>query len=103
MYYITNVVYQEAKRWLETISQNIQDGPRNMTMSQIQDLLTEKVSANYQAFVSSFTDVDYARIGVISKDDFREVLNKNFVRLSEEQVKIFFIDFNNLFFAYLIN
>lgn len=75
----------EAKRWLETISQNIQDGPRNMTMSQIQDLLTEKVSANYQAFVSSFTDVDYARIGVISKDDFREVLNKNFVRLSEEQ------------------
>ena len=58
-----------------------------MNMEQIQDILRDKVSANFQTFASAFADVDYARIGVVSKDDFRDVLTKQSVRLADEQVR----------------
>ena len=59
-----------------------------MNMDQVQQMLREKVTQNFSGFSRAFADVDYARIGVISKDDFREVLSKYAFRLSEDQVGV---------------
>eukprot|EP00058_Branchiostoma_floridae_P003899 XP_002589387.1 hypothetical protein BRAFLDRAFT_77829 [Branchiostoma floridae] len=45
----------------------------------------EAVSARFYAFARSFAEVDYAKIGVVAKEDFRDILNKNAIRLSDDQ------------------
>ena len=62
-------------------------GQRPLNMDQLQQMVKEKVTENFQGFSRAFADVDYARIGVISKDDFRSVLNKLALRLDDEQVE----------------
>ena len=44
------------------------------------------MTARFYNIAAAFSEVDYAKIGVVSKDDFREVLNKTLLRLSDEQV-----------------
>ena len=83
---------QNAKRWLEYMTQAMEEpGQRPLSMDQIQDMVREKVTENYQGFSRAFADVDYARIGVVSKDDFRGVLNKLALRLDDDQVRLFFL------------
>ena len=38
-------------------------------------------------FDRAFSDIDYAKIYVVSKEDFRDILHENIMRLSDEQVK----------------
>ena len=58
-----------------------------LTTEQVQEQVREKVTQNFTGFARAFADVDYARIGVVSKDDFRDVLTKYAFRLSDDQVR----------------
>ena len=86
--FIFLICIQNAKRWLEYMTQAMEEtGQRPLNMDQLQQMVKEKVTENFQGFSRAFADVDYARIGVISKDDFRSVLNKLALRLDDEQVE----------------
>jgi len=49
-------------------------------------MLVFLLTANPYALASAFTEADYANMGVVSKDDFKTVVNKNVFRLSDDQV-----------------
>ena len=78
---------QDLKRWLDTTERALEDeGHGLMDIDQVQDVIKEKVTQNFQAFARAFADVDYARIGVVSKDDFKTILLRYAFRLSDDQV-----------------
>ena len=62
--------------------------PQIMSSTEIQETVKEYVKAKYTTLAKSLTDADYARIGVISKDDFKSIVNKNVMRITDEQVRL---------------
>ena len=63
------------------------------TLNDIEDRIREVVLARKATLQQAFTEIDYAKILVVSKDDFREILNQNVMRLNDEQVGPFFVSF----------
>ena len=59
-----------------------------MTPDEVETHLRETVKAHFRPIARAMTDIDYARIGVITKEDFRQVIEKYAMRLSDEQVYI---------------
>ena len=57
-----------------------------MTMDDVHAALRELVTARMYSIVQAFANIDYAGIGVVAKQDFRDILNKHVIRLSDEQV-----------------
>lgn len=43
------------------------------------------MAAHYKEISQAFADIDYAKIGVVTKDDFRQVLDKYTIRMTDEQ------------------
>ncbi|XP_066264763.1 EF-hand calcium-binding domain-containing protein 6-like isoform X1 [Branchiostoma lanceolatum] len=78
---------QEAtQNWLEDIQKAAKPkSPQELAMQEVQARVQEAVSARFYAFARSFAEVDYAKIGVVAKEDFRDILNKNAIRLSDDQ------------------
>ena len=58
------------------------------TLDDIKSELKQLVKARYSRFAERFAEIDYANIGVVAKEDFREVLNECAFRLSHEQVSV---------------
>lgn len=59
-----------------------------MPIDEVEERLREAVMAHPYNLVQAFKEADFANMGVVSKDDFKSVLNKNLFRLSDEQVNI---------------
>ena len=79
---------QNLKRWMEQAEKALDDeGLGLLNIDQVQEQVREKVTQNFSGFARAFADVDYARIGVVSKDDFRDVLTRYAFRLSDDQVR----------------
>ena len=57
-----------------------------MTLDDIQDKLREAVQAHTYNIAKALAEADYVNLGVISKDDFRTVMDKETYRISDEQV-----------------
>ena len=57
-----------------------------MTLDDIQDKLREAVQAHTYNIAQALAEADYANLGVISKDDFRTVMDKQICRITDEQV-----------------
>ncbi|KAI8489383.1 EF-hand calcium-binding domain-containing protein 6 [Branchiostoma belcheri] len=78
---------QEAtQNWLEDVQKAAKPkSPQELAMQEVQSRVQEAVSARFYAFARSFAEVDYAKIGVVAKEDFRDILNKNAIRLSDDQ------------------
>ncbi|XP_077999888.1 EF-hand calcium-binding domain-containing protein 6-like isoform X2 [Glandiceps talaboti] len=75
-----------AANWLESVQKVSKElSPRPMSLEEIIGKLQEVVSARVYNFAERFSEIDYARIGVIAKEDFREVLQENAFRLHDEQ------------------
>lgn len=55
-------------------------------MDEVHACISEVVSAHFYAIARAFAEIDYARIGVVAKDDFKMIMNKNIVRLTDSQV-----------------
>lgn len=49
--------------------------------------IKEIVTSRYNSLAQEFLNLDYAGISVISKEDFRELCNRNFMLLTDEQVR----------------
>ena len=64
-----------------------EDSPHIMTMDEVRDTMKELIPARYHALAKGFAENDYAKIGVVAKDDFKEILFRFTVRLSDEQVR----------------
>ena len=60
--------------------------PQEMTFEDIEERIREVVTGRYTAISNAFTELDYAKIYVVSKDDFREIMNENMMRLNDDQV-----------------
>lgn len=56
-----------------------------LTLNEIEDRISEVAVARKQTLQQAFTEIDYAKILVVSKDDFREILNQNVMRLNDDQ------------------
>ena len=46
-----------------------------------------QVAANFHVLAKAFSEADYARIGVLGRDEFREILNKYTLRFNDSQVR----------------
>jgi len=57
-----------------------------VTVDEVQEKIQEAVRAHYQAILRDLAEADYASIGSVSREVFREVLNKHVMRLNDEQV-----------------
>ena len=57
-----------------------------LTIEEILPLITENVAARFDVVAKAFAQVDYARIGVVSKEDFKRILFQNILRVNDEQV-----------------
>ena len=57
-----------------------------MTIGDVQQHMQDLVPARFFPLSKALAEVDYARIGVIAKEDFREIINKHIIRLNSEQV-----------------
>ncbi|XP_068134278.1 EF-hand calcium-binding domain-containing protein 6 isoform X2 [Hyperolius riggenbachi] len=77
---------EPASTWVERVNRAAR--PRSgqeLTMKDIVMHIQEIVAARFHAIAQDFLNVDYAGINVISKEDFREICNKNFMLLTDEQ------------------
>ncbi|XP_070545178.1 EF-hand calcium-binding domain-containing protein 6-like isoform X2 [Ptychodera flava] len=75
-----------AANWLESVQKVAKDlSPRPMSFDEIWTNLEQIVTARFYQFAERFSEIDYARIGVVAKEDFKEVLQENAFRLNEEQ------------------
>lgn len=49
--------------------------------------IQEIITARFNSIAQEFLNIDYAGISVISKEDFRELCNRNFMLLTDDQVR----------------
>ena len=57
-----------------------------VTVDEVQERIQEVVRSHYQTVLRELKESDYAGIGSVSAEAFREVLNKHVMRLNDEQV-----------------
>ena len=80
-------LYQDSDRWLASLQKTIRSQtPHLMPVDEAEERLREAVQAHPYNLAQAFSDADYANMGVVSKDDFRSVINKTLLRLSDDQV-----------------
>ena len=58
-----------------------------MTLDDMKDKLREAVQAHTYNIAQALAEADFANLGVISKEDFKSVMDKQICRLSDEQVR----------------
>lgn len=71
--------------------QAYQDAPAQVsyqlaTVDEVRERIQEAVGAHYQTIMNELKAADYASIGSVTKEVFREILNKHALRLNDEQV-----------------
>ncbi|XP_041351388.1 EF-hand calcium-binding domain-containing protein 6-like [Gigantopelta aegis] len=84
-----SVELEDSTRWL-------MNKPQLMTIDEVQERLQESIQAHYVSLSNAFAELDYAQIGVVPKDQFRDTLNKFIFRLTDEQ-------FENLWLTLPVN
>ena len=78
---------QDADKWIETINRRMRaETPAVLTEEEVNAYLQEQIAAKFYKLAKAFTEVDYARIGVVSREDFKEIMNQFTIRLNDEQV-----------------
>lgn len=86
------IFLQLAQNWIESIqSKELEAAGQSEAPPTLEDILVELrkcVSANYRYFEDKFTSLDYASIGVVSKEDFRDILDSVAFSLTDHQVGI---------------
>jgi hypothetical protein len=85
LFFSQHARYEQAAQQL----QNIELPPGNQavaSLGEVQDRIQEAVQAHYQSILSDVADEDFANIGSVSRESFREILNKHVMRLNDDQV-----------------
>ncbi|OCT86063.1 EF-hand calcium-binding domain-containing protein 6 [Xenopus laevis] len=58
---------------------------QGLSMKEVLTRIQEVVAARFYTIAQDFIALDYANIDVVSKEDFQELFNKNFMLLTDEQ------------------
>ena len=83
--------FQDSERWLASLQKSIRaQSPNPLSLEDIQDKLREAVKAHTYNITQALAESDYANLGVISKQDFQNVMNKSICRLTDDQVMLLF-------------
>ncbi|CAH1799481.1 unnamed protein product [Owenia fusiformis] len=76
----------DVAMWLNNIERRMAaSSPKTLEMSDIHQSLHEQVNARFYGLAKAFAEIDYAQIGVVSLEDFRDVINKHCMRLTDQQ------------------
>nr|XP_022292188.1 EF-hand calcium-binding domain-containing protein 6-like isoform X2 [Crassostrea virginica] len=77
---------EDAEKWLTALQKQMRDQAQTlMPIDEVQERVREAVHAHFYTLANLFKEIDYANIGVISKEDFRDVMDKNVMRFTDEQ------------------
>ncbi|XP_078529993.1 EF-hand calcium-binding domain-containing protein 6 isoform X2 [Lissotriton helveticus] len=77
---------QAPTDWHERVAKLIQPKyPSELTIKDIMTRIEEVVTGRFYTIAQEFLNTDYAKINVISKEDFREICNRNFMLLTDDQ------------------
>ena len=60
--------------------------PQQLSMEEVTQHLREMITQKFFHIAKAFAEMDYAKIGVVSREDFQEVLYRFTVRLTKDQV-----------------
>lgn len=98
----TLLLFQDAEKWLSALQKQMRDQSQTlMPIDEVQERLREAVHAHFYTLANLFKEVDYADIGVISTEDFRDVMDKNVMRFTDEQVCVTYSDRHFIYFKYI--
>uniref|UniRef100_UPI00089DAA5E EF-hand calcium-binding domain-containing protein 6-like n=1 Tax=Ciona intestinalis TaxID=7719 RepID=UPI00089DAA5E len=59
--------------------------PHELPLVEVEERISEVVTARHFQISRDFADVDYAKIFVVSREDFRDILNRHVMRLTDDQ------------------
>ena len=62
--------------------------PMPMATDEVVGFIRDAVTSKFNAIGKAFAELDYARIGAVSKEDFRGILDKYVMRLDDIQVRL---------------
>lgn len=80
-------IFQDSDRWLSSLQKSIRaQTPHLMAVDEVEERLLEAVMARPYEVTQAFQEADFANMGVVSKEDFKNTINKTLFRLSDEQV-----------------
>lgn len=88
--------------------QNLSPPPVIQATDEVMVKINEAVRAHFHNIYHDFKEADFASIGSVTREDFREVLNKNVMRVNDEQVnqtrnkKTLFHYFKDVFKRYIL-
>lgn len=100
----TLLLFQDAEKWLSALQKQMRDQSQTLLpIDEVQERLREAVHAHFYTLANLFKEVDYADIGVISKEDFRDVIYKNVMRFTDEQVCVTYSDRHFIYCKYITN
>ncbi|KAI1883413.1 hypothetical protein AGOR_G00231180 [Albula goreensis] len=75
-----------TENWLERVERAVGPAkPRPLPMSDILERIQEVVSAKLYTVAKDMAELDYGRINVISKEHFRVICDRHFLRVTDEQ------------------
>lgn len=80
---------QDPHTWVRAMEKLDYTTPEPLTMEEVMQKIRELVTSKYQEIAQAFADIDIAKIGVVPRDNFREVLYRFTLRLTKEQVSDF--------------
>lgn len=80
-------MFQRLKEWTDHVGRAAPPlEAQQMSVGEIEDRVREVVSGRYSTISNAFAETDYAKIFVVSKDDFRDIIHEHFMRLTDDQV-----------------
>nr|DBA30474.1 TPA: hypothetical protein GDO54_006443 [Pyxicephalus adspersus] len=82
-------ISEPVSTWVDRVERATRPRSRQeLTMKDILTHIQEIVTARFNFIAQEFLNIDYAGISVISKQDFRELCNKNFMLLTDDQTPV---------------
>ncbi|KAJ1165498.1 hypothetical protein NDU88_005925 [Pleurodeles waltl] len=81
-----DALYKAPTDWHERVEKLVQ--PKHASELSMKDIMTrieEVVTGRFCTIAQEFLNTDYAKINVISKEDFRDICNRNFMFLTDDQ------------------
>ncbi|XP_029453350.1 EF-hand calcium-binding domain-containing protein 6 [Rhinatrema bivittatum] len=77
---------EAATDWIKKVQKVTQlKSTQELSMRDIMARIQEVVVAHFHIITQEFITIDYAKLGAISKDDFREICNKHFMLFTDDQ------------------
>ncbi|KAK6168917.1 hypothetical protein SNE40_020073 [Patella caerulea] len=85
-------VEEDTVQWLDMLQKSSLVTKNQVDLdipdSDLEDKLKESVAAHFNTVARSLEEIDYAKIGVVSKEDFKHLINTELFKLTDEKFDI---------------